>query len=159
MAERKNTHGLQLTRRSGVSVVDIGDMEIWDGADLSLVRDTLNVLIAQRKRRSVGIQMQHVKYVPSGFFGMLYDWHEAGIGVFLFEPQPRVERMLWFRRFFVEVRTGVYRLEDLHECGIDDNVIDDESQDVLPSVWASRQVPDAPPRLEHSQVTDYSTEW
>lgn len=160
MAERKNTHGLQLTRRSGVSIVSIGNMEIWDGADLSLVRDTLNVLISQRKRRSVGIQMRHVKYVPSGFFGMLYDWHESGIAVHLFDPQPRVENMLWFQRFFVEVRQGMYRLEDIHEFGIDANVAEEsELPDLLPSVWASRHVPDHPPRFEHSQVTDYSTDW
>ena len=45
MAERKNTHGLRLSRRREVMIVDIGDMEIWDGADLSLIRDTLNRLI------------------------------------------------------------------------------------------------------------------
>lgn len=153
MAERKNTHGLQLTRRGGVSVVDIGDMEIWDGADLSLVRDTLNILIARRGRRAVGIQMQHVKYVPSGFFGMLYDWHESGVSVYLFNPQPRVERMLWFQRFFSEVRTGVHRLEDLYDVGIDVNAVEDMDADVLPSVWVSHHVPDAPPRLEVTPVT------
>ena len=70
MAERKNTHGLSLTRSSNRTIVDIGDMEIWDGADLSLIRDTLSRLIEKERRKSVAIQMKAVKYVPSGFF-----WH------------------------------------------------------------------------------------
>ena len=134
MAERKNTHGLQVSSILGVSVVDIGDMEIWDGADLSLVRDTLTVLIDRRRRRTVGIQMQHVKYVPSGFFGMLYDWFEAGINIYLVTPQQRVENMLWFQRFFVEDRPGLWRLQDLHEAGIDAEVEDDEPVE-LESQW------------------------
>jgi hypothetical protein len=100
MAERKNTHGLKLRDRRGVALVDIGDMEIWDGADLSLIRDTLSRLIVKDKRRSIGVQMRHVKYVPSGFFGMLYDWFEQGIEVRLFAPLPRVQEMLWFKQFF-----------------------------------------------------------
>lgn len=121
MAERKNTHALRLTRRHGATTVDIGKMEIWDGADLSLVRDTLNTLIARRRQRSIAVQMKYVKYVPSGFFGMLYDYYEAGIAVHLFSPQPRVASMVWFQRFFVEEKPGMFRLEDMHEEGIDAN--------------------------------------
>lgn len=128
MAERKNTHGLNVTTRRGISVVDIGDMEIWDGADLSLVRDTLSVLISRRRRRQVGIDMRHVKYVPSGFFGMLYDWFESGITVYLVEPQERVLNMLWFQRFFAQSQPGLWRLEDLYEAGIDAGVADEEPQ-------------------------------
>jgi len=127
MAERKNTHGLKLTRKFGSVIVDIGKMEIWDGADLSLVRDTLNVLISRRRKRSVGIHMKYVKYVPSGFFGMLYDYFEAGITVRLVRPQPRVAEMLWFQRFFVEEAPGVYRLDDIYECGIDADINEDEA--------------------------------
>jgi transketolase len=47
---------------------------LWDGADLSLIRDTLNRLVVKERRRSIAIQMRTVKYVPSGFFGMLFDW-------------------------------------------------------------------------------------
>jgi len=114
MAERKNTHGLRLSRRRDVMIVDIGDMEIWDGADLSLIRDTLNQLILKERRRAIGIQMRSVKYVPSGFFGMLYDWFEQGISVRLFSPQPRVANMLWFQRFFeAEGRNGFVLRENL----------------------------------------------
>jgi hypothetical protein len=130
MAERKNTHGMKLSYRSGIAVVDIGDMEIWDGADLSLVRDTLQVLIARRRRQVVGVEMRWVKYIPSGFFGMLYDWYEADVTVYLLNPQPCVERMLWFQRFFLEERPGVWRLEDLHETGIDAETSDAEVETI-----------------------------
>jgi len=110
MAERKNTHGLMLQTVQGVTIVDIGDMEIWDGADLSLIRDTLTNLVKKDRCRSIGIQMQCVKYIPSGFFGMLYDWFEQGISVRLYDPQPRVANMLWFRKFFVPQTEECYLL-------------------------------------------------
>lgn len=112
MAERKYTHGLTLTREQGALVIDIGDMEIWDGADLSLVRDTLAQLIRQQSKQCIGINMQHVQFVPSGFFGMLFDWHDAGIEIRLFRPRERVRNMLWFRKFFQLVDSGVYRLQE-----------------------------------------------
>lgn len=112
MAERKYTHGLKINREKGTFVISIGDMEIWDGADLSLVRDTLVTLIRQKGRRCVGIDMQFVQYVPSGFFGMLFDWHDAGIEVRLVRPRERVRNMLWFRKFFDLVDSGIYRLHE-----------------------------------------------
>lgn len=142
MAERKNTHGLNLSSVRGITVVDIGDMEIWDGADLSLVRDTLAILIDRRRRRTVGVQMKHVKYVPSGFFGMLYDWFETGVTVYLIDPQERVNQMLWFQRFFTEERPGVWRLEDLYSTGIDAEVAGDDSLD---AEWSQP----APVREQH----------
>lgn len=112
MAERKNTHGLTVKRHRRATVIDIGQMEIWDGADLSLIRDTLNRLIIKERRRSVAIQMQTVKYVPSGFFGMLYDWFERGITVRLVAPQERVTQMLWFQRFFELEQEDCYILRE-----------------------------------------------
>lgn len=132
MAERKNTHGLTLQRQRAATVIDIGDMEIWDGADLSLIRDTLTRLIHKERRRSIAIQMRTVKYVPSGFFGMLYDWWEQGITVRLIAPQPRVERMLWFQRFFEHEGDESYVLrEDLHTAAdfTDRDELDDGSWD------------------------------
>lgn len=117
MAERKNTHGLTVKRHRRATVIDIGQMEIWDGADLSLIRDTLNRLIVKERRRSIAIQMQTVKYVPSGFFGMLYDWFERGITVRLVAPQERVTQMLWFQRFFELEQADCYVLR---ECQHDD---------------------------------------
>lgn len=110
MAERKYTHGLKLTRERGAVLINIGDMEIWDGADLSLVRDTLATLIREKGRVVVGVDMQHVQYVPSGFFGMLFDWFDAGVEIRLVRPRERVRNMLWFRKFFQLVDSGVYRL-------------------------------------------------
>lgn len=100
MAERKNLDGIRLTIHQGITVMDLGDMEIWDGADLSLLRDGLNHVIGQRGSRSVAVDMTSVKYVPSGFFGMLFDWFEQGVCIHLFGPLERVRNMIWFRQFF-----------------------------------------------------------
>jgi hypothetical protein len=54
--------------------------------------------------------MTHVKYIPSGFFGMLYDWHDQGVSVRLYSPQPHVENMLWFRQFFDRVDEQCFQL-------------------------------------------------
>ena len=112
MAERKYTHGLSLRTQHDVVILSIGDMEIWDGADLSLVRDTLHRLIHDEGVHAVGVDMAQVQYVPSGFFGMLFDWYERGVEVRLYQPRGRVINMLWFRKFFQCVAKDVYRLVD-----------------------------------------------
>ena len=91
-------------------VLDMGPMEIWDGADLALLRETLTQLIDGEKCRSVGVDMTYVKYIPSGFFGMLYDWFEKGTDVSLYSPQPHVRNMLWFRKFFEQLTDTCHRL-------------------------------------------------
>ncbi len=100
MAARKNTDRITVRRSRGSVTLDMGPIEIWDGADLSLVRDMLVHVIEKESYRRVAINMAYVKYVPSGFFGMLLDWHDRGIEIELAEPQPNVQDMLWFRRFF-----------------------------------------------------------
>jgi len=114
MAERKYTHGLDVTTSELGAVITIGEMEIWDGADLSLIRDTLFRLILQDGVEAFVIDMHAVQYVPSGFFGMLFDWMDRGIEVRLLQPRERVRQMLWFRKFFVENGAGVYRLQSEH---------------------------------------------
>ena len=99
MASKKREQ-MRLSIRNGVTVVELGEMEIWDGADLALLRETLTKLIEKDGCQAVGIEMSFVKYIPSGFFGMLCDWHERGNQMYLYSPQPNVSRMLWFRRFF-----------------------------------------------------------
>src|SRR6185436_908614 len=94
-----------------VTVLDLGEMEIWDGADMALLRETLTRLIKGEKRRAIGISMAHVKYIPSGFFGMLYDWYETGVQIRLYSPQPNVRRMLWFTRFFETVGNDCHLLK------------------------------------------------
>lgn len=91
---------LRLSPREKFTVLDLGDMEIWDGADMALLRESLTRLIKAEKHHSIGIDMSHVKYIPSGFFGMLFDWYESGVRIRLYSPQPNVRRMLWFSQFF-----------------------------------------------------------
>ncbi len=112
MAERKYTHGLTLTLKGPATVLDIGKMEIWDGADLSLIRDTIFRLVNEEGIASVGIDVSRVQHVPSGFFGMLFDWYEQGVTIRLHEPRERVRKMLWFRKFFFEQERTIYCLHD-----------------------------------------------
>jgi hypothetical protein len=90
--------------------MDLGAIEIWDGADLALLRETLYRLVDAEKHKAIGVNMAYVKYVPSGFFVMLYDCHERGIEIFLYTPQPNVANMLWFRQFFDLTPDGSHRL-------------------------------------------------
>ena len=101
---------IEIEDRDGCAVMDLGAIDIWDGADLSLLRETLSLLITARGRDSVGVDLGHVKYIPSGFFGMLYDWREKGVEVRLFDPQPNVAAMMWFRQFAEPLGEGAYAL-------------------------------------------------
>ena len=125
MAERKNLDGLTLSDQDGTRLMNLGEMEIWDGADLSLLRDGLNHLILKEKQASVAVDMSHVKYVPSGFFGMLFDWFEKGISIRLYAPQERVTQMLWFRQFFLPGDDGWY---DLHHGSLMVEEEDDQEE-------------------------------
>ena len=113
----KRRQRLKLHQRDGFAVLDLGEVEIWDGADLSLLRETLHRLIERERCRAVGVEMRWVKYIPSGFFGMLFDWHERGVAIRLYTPQPHVRRMLWFRQFFDLLPDDVHaiRLEPKEE--------------------------------------------
>ena len=108
MAQSKKS--LPISLWNDVTVLHVGDMEIWDGADLALLRECLVRAIRRDRRRSVGVDMSHVKYIPSGFFGMLFDWWDLGVRIFLFHPQPNVQQMLWFSRFFQPLGNGCYEL-------------------------------------------------
>ncbi len=146
MAERKYIHGLTVRQDAQTVVLDIGEMEIWDGADLSLIRDTLISMIRNEGERCIGINMQYVKHVPSGFFGMLFDWFESGIEVRLYQPTERVANMIWFRQFFLH-ETGVcYVLHDGSKCA---PVLAGEEED---SSWQSDTRPGEPSRRDTSRV-------
>lgn len=95
---------------NGAKVIDLGNMEIWDGADLALLRETLTKLIDKERHHSVGVNMAYVKYIPSGFFGLLFDWREKGIRIQLFNPLPHVQRMLWFQQFLEPIANGCFLL-------------------------------------------------
>jgi len=113
MASRKDR--MTIHNWNGVTVLDLGEMDIWDGADLALLRDTLIEVIEIEKHQSVGVNLRWVKYIPSGFFGMLTDWHDKGISIYVYHPQENVARMLWFRTFFEEMEDGCYRLLSEHK--------------------------------------------
>lgn len=100
---------LRLFDHNNATVIDLGDMEIWDGADLALLRDSL-VRVAAQRPQAIGVDMTYVKYIPSGFFGMLFDYHEQGMKMRLLSPQPNVVRMLWFSRFFKPISENCFEL-------------------------------------------------
>ena len=105
---RKKRHTIEV--RDGFHVIVMSDMEIWDGADLSLLRETLAKLVDIEQQECIGVDMTYVKYVPSGFFGMLYDCTERGIKIRVYNSLPHVQAMLWFREFFDDLDDGVFAL-------------------------------------------------
>ena len=111
MSSRKKQR-LTVRTEEDFAIVSLDDMEIWDGADLALIREALTNLIEQDGFRAIGVDLSAVKYIPSGFFGMLFEWYEQGLKVRLYYPQRNVEQMLWFRMFFTSADEGAYKLND-----------------------------------------------
>lgn len=112
MTVQRRFKRMLIETRDGVLLLQLGEMEIWDGADLALLREGLFHLIADEQCESIAIDMRFVKYIPSGFFGMLFDWQEkCGTRFSLTPPQPNVQRMLWFRQFFKLNATGLYDMQ------------------------------------------------
>ena len=112
MMNRKKRQRVKVYADGETAVVGLDDIEIWDGADLALLREVLNELIEKDAYRAIGVNLHSVKYIPSGFFGMLYEWYEDGIRIILQSPQPNVEHMLWFRMFFLRQSDGSFWLND-----------------------------------------------
>ena len=71
MSSRKKQR-LTVRIENDFAVVSLEDMEIWDGADLALLREALTALIERDGYRAIGVDLSAVKYIPSGFFGMLF---------------------------------------------------------------------------------------
>jgi anti-anti-sigma regulatory factor len=111
MSSRKRQR-LDIRAENDTAIVALEDMEIWDGADLALLREALTGLIEQDGYRSLGVDLSSVKYIPSGFFGMLFEWYDAGLQIRLYAPQENVAQMLWFRMFFQHEVNDTYRLTD-----------------------------------------------
>ncbi len=109
---QKKRQRLNIQTDGETATVGLDCIEIWDGADLALLREVLTELIAESGFRSIGVDLASVKYIPSGFFGMLYEWYEDGIHIHLHSPQPNVEQMLWFRMFFKRTDDGDFLLCD-----------------------------------------------
>lgn len=120
-------------------MVGLGTTEIWDGADLVLLRETITKLFQNQACKWVGFDMQHVLYVPSGFFGMLCDWHDRGVHIHVLSPTPRVQRMLWFSTFFRRHENEA----GCHELSLDSTLtLGDDSSDVfermVSAAWAGQ---------------------
>ena len=111
MSSRKKQR-LSVEIDTDFAIVALEDMEIWDGADLALLREALTALIERDGFRAIGVDLAAVKYIPSGFFGMLFEWYEQGLRIRLDAPQKNVEQMLWFRMFFVPQGDGTFLLTD-----------------------------------------------
>ncbi len=111
MSARKRQR-LTVRIKEDFAIVALDDMEIWDGADLALIRESLTNLIERDGFRAIGVDLSSVKYIPSGFFGMMFEWYEQGLKVRLYNPQQNVEQMLWFRMFFIGVADGTFKLND-----------------------------------------------
>jgi hypothetical protein len=107
MARKKRS---SIDVRNGFHVVVMGDMEIWDGADLALLRETLARMVDTEHLPAIGVDLRFVKYIPSGFFGMLYDYTDRGVSVRLYSPQAHIANMLWFREFFEPVDGEAFNL-------------------------------------------------
>lgn len=112
MMNRKKRQRLTIETDGPTATVGLDHIEIWDGADLALLREVLTELIHKESFRGIGVNLESVKYIPSGFFGMLYEWYEGGIDIHLHSPQPNVEQMLWFRMFFNQNANGSFSLND-----------------------------------------------
>ena len=111
MSSRKRQR-LNIRVENDAAIVSLEDMEIWDGADLALLREALTSLIEKDGHRSLAVDLTCVKYIPSGFFGMLFEWYDAGLQIRLLSPQENVAQMLWFRMFFSLEENDVYVLSD-----------------------------------------------
>lgn len=94
------------------AVLNLGEHEIWDGADLAVLREALSQLMLDEGILSVTLEMQYVKALPSGFFGMLHEWLEKveGSSIFLDDPQPQIQNMLWFQEFTLPLPASRYEL-------------------------------------------------
>jgi hypothetical protein len=111
MAVQRRFKRMLIDVRDDFLLLQLGEMEIWDGADLALLREGLFRLIDGESCHAIAIDMRYVKYIPSGFFGMLFDWQEkSGTWFALTPPQPNVQRMLWFRQFFRLNPDGLYEM-------------------------------------------------
>lgn len=111
MASRRKKRKTQTYVRDGVAVVKLQPAEAWDGSDLVRLRETISRLVLTERRRSIGVDMNSVKHIPAGFFGELFDWHERGISIWIYQPHAKIRNMLWFRQFAVKVSDGCHRLQ------------------------------------------------
>ena len=94
MAVQRRFKRMLIDVRDEFLLLQLGEMEIWDGADLALLREGLFRLIDGESCQAIVIDMHFV----------------SGTWFALTPPQPNVQRMLWFRQFFKLNPEGLYEM-------------------------------------------------
>lgn len=97
-------------------VVRLNPGDIWENAELISIRDTFVFLFHNMGVTSFGVDLKGVKHLPSGFFGLLHDWHDRGAVVRLYAPGREITGMLWFRQFFRRLAEGTYIFDATIGC-------------------------------------------
>ncbi len=95
-----------------VPVISIGEMEIWDGADSSLLRETLEQL-RSRFKKIIGVDMRYVKSLPPGIFNILQKEADEGREVILITSQDaEYQTYLWFTQSCIRYKgiANAYRI-------------------------------------------------
>jgi len=128
--------------------VGLSDIESWDGSDLALIRETITNLILTDGYRIIAVDLSTVQYIPGGFFGMLYEWYEQGIRIFLSRPRPNVLKMLWFRVFFQESALD----EDLFQLQENDEMLKETTGERNKRVGETTGDTDATSEIKHVQM-------
>lgn len=150
---RKKRQRISLHEDNGTVTLDMGTIEIWDGADLALLRETVSRLTEQEQKRSLSFAMTYVKYVPSGFFGMLLDCYDRGIQIQLDSPTHYVTGMLWFQRFFA--KSPLVSSQDSYQLhsGPNESIPHDQplpwASDQDQEIWDANQIKKRPMATSH----------
>lgn len=93
----------------GNPIVSLGAKDIWDGADLTFLREIFVYLYQQTSFRRFSIDLDSVQYLPTGFLGLLHDWHDMNVDIRLHSPHENVRNMIWFRQFLRSIdKTDIY---------------------------------------------------
>jgi hypothetical protein len=82
-------------------------ISVWDGANQSAVRDVLQ----ENPQKNVMIDMTGIRHLPTGTFAMFYNQAELGRNIYLYSPEPEVQRMYWFRIYARHQQGCMYRMD------------------------------------------------
>ena len=85
---------LRVYETGPVSVLGFGGEEILDQIDLGECRTEILELLEQHNCRVLGFDLTGVRYVPSGFLGLLASFRRLGIEVHLYNPSDDVREVL-----------------------------------------------------------------
>ena len=118
---------LKMVHRADATIINLGEMEIWDGADLALIRDTLFEMIVEQNHESVGVDMTLGQIRPQRILRHAQRLERQG------DPQsscilrqPNVREMLWFRQFFVPAADDCFLLTAQSVSDLSADVADDD---------------------------------